>query len=52
MAARKPPPLTSFSCARCGRRLRQDRWVYSRFTRNRYCIEIDACEKRAKKGKK
>jgi len=47
--AAKLPPLTGFRCARCGRQLRQDRWIYSRFTRNRYCVEIDACETRAKK---
>jgi hypothetical protein len=48
--AEKLPPLTSYTCDRCGRRLRQG-YVYSRFTKSRYCAELDACEKRAKKSK-
>lgn len=34
-------------CARCGRRLKEGRYVYSRFTRNRYCIDVVECGKRA-----
>jgi hypothetical protein len=35
-------------CARCKRRLKEGRYVYSRFTKNRYCIDVVECGKRAK----
>lgn len=35
-------------CAICGVRLTK-KWVYSKSTRNRYCIDIDACSKRARR---
>jgi hypothetical protein len=41
-----------YACARCGRRVRPERWVYSRHTGNRYCVELDACAKRARRRKK
>lgn len=37
-------------CARCGKRLRADGlYVYSRWTRNHYCFDMDACGRRAKR---
>lgn len=37
-------------CARCGKALpNEERRTFSTWTRNYYCIEIDACDKRAKK---
>ena len=51
MAAAGKPPLTSLTCALCGARLRVGRYVFSRFTRNHYCIEFDACKARAKRRK-
>lgn len=38
------------NCARCKKRLRDGHWVYSATTRNRYCIDIDACGRRAKRA--
>jgi hypothetical protein len=29
---------SAFNCARCGRKLKDGRWVYSRFTGHRYCF--------------
>ena len=37
----------TYCCARCGRYQPAARLVYSRWTRNRYCIDIKTCEKRA-----
>lgn len=34
---------TTYRCARCGRRLRRGRWVYSRYTRARYCWPGEGC---------
>jgi hypothetical protein len=31
---------TRYRCAICGRRLEEGRYVYSRFTKNRYCTDI------------
>jgi hypothetical protein len=43
--------LTRFRCSICNRRLRDGEYVYSRFTKARYCSNIDACRKRARKSK-
>ena len=32
-------PLTKYRCAICNVRLREGRYVYSRFTKNRYCLD-------------
>lgn len=40
----KRPPLTEHRCAKCGRRLRKERWVYSRHTGNRYCWPGEGCK--------
>jgi len=38
------------ACARCGKRLPDEtRRVYSSWTRNHYCIDVDACARRAKR---
>ena len=42
----KLPPLTDYRCASCRRRLRQDRWIFSSHTRNRYCWPGEGCQKR------
>ena len=34
-----------YRCDRCGRRL-GDIYVYSRFTKCRYCADLDACQRR------
>jgi hypothetical protein len=41
------PPV----CYVCGRKLRRQRWVYSRHTRRHYCppSEESRCEKRARR---
>jgi hypothetical protein len=42
-----PPKTRVLSCARCGKRVREGTYIYSRFTKNRYCIDMDACARRA-----
>lgn len=32
-------------CARCNQPL-TEKWIYSRFTRNAYCVDMTACDKR------
>jgi len=46
-------PTKILSCARCGKRVREGTYVYSRFTKNRYCIKLDECARRvANKSKR
>jgi hypothetical protein len=33
-----PMSVSVYKCDRCGRRLKDGRWVYSRFTGHRYCF--------------
>jgi len=40
-------PTKILSCARCGKRVREGQYVYSRFTKNRYCVALDDCARRA-----
>jgi len=44
-------PKARYSCARCGRRVREGEYVYSRFSKNRYCIKLDECARRTAKRK-
>jgi hypothetical protein len=37
------------SCARCGRTLRDGDWIYSSHTGNRFCVDLKACDKRARR---
>lgn len=30
-------PAKTYRCARCNRKLRDGRWIFSRFTKQRYC---------------
>lgn len=39
----------TYSCARCGKRAPADRQIFSRHTRNHYCADLDACNRRAKR---
>lgn len=39
------------SCDRCGKALAPEQWIYSRTTGKRYCPDLDACGKRAKRKK-
>lgn len=39
------------TCALCSRELKPGVWIYSRFTGNHYCTDIDACKRRRKRGK-
>lgn len=34
-----------YTCSCCGRRLKQDRWVWSQFTRSRYCWPGEGCNR-------
>jgi hypothetical protein len=38
MPTKSQPKLSEHRCGVCGRRLRQEQWVYSRHTGNRYCL--------------
>jgi len=44
----KLPPLTKYRCAICKARLREGHYVYSRFTKNRYCLDAKKHAKRRK----
>lgn len=39
------------ACARCGDKIQKGKHIYSKYTRNFYCWDIDACEDRAKTPK-
>lgn len=47
VSAMRKTSARCYTCAQCGRKL--TRWIYSRFTEKRYCIDIDACAKRARR---
>jgi len=38
-----------YYCDRCGMKLKSGVWVYSVWTKSRYCTQLDACAKRARK---
>lgn len=38
-----PQPPRVYHCAICGRKLKQDRWVYSSHTGSRYCWPSEGC---------
>jgi len=46
------PRLTKLRCAICDRRLREGEYVYSRFTRQRYCIDVQRHTEIARKKKR
>lgn len=33
-------------CARCGRRLKDGHWIFSRWTTSRYCYAGEGCQKK------
>jgi len=39
------------ACARCGYRRAAGQMIYSRLTKKRYCIEMEACARRATRRK-
>ena len=43
---------TRYRCAICDRRLEEGRYVYSRFTRQRYCIDTKRHEQLRKKRRR
>lgn len=38
-------PERGYRCASCGRKLTNERWVYSRHTGARYCLPGEGCER-------
>lgn len=44
------PKTPRYGCGVCGKRDTAERMIYSRFTGNRYCVDLAAC--RARKLKK
>lgn len=41
--------IPRYECARCGHRSAADAMIYSHWTRNRYCANVDACARRRKR---
>ena len=41
--------MSRHTCALCGRRVTPETSTYSRWTKNRYCLDWKACERRAKR---
>ncbi len=39
------------TCARCGRKLKDGRWIFSTFTHNRYCYAGEGCQKKTRSKK-
>lgn len=33
------------TCANCGRKLKSGRWIYSRHTRKRFCLNGEGCNR-------
>jgi hypothetical protein len=52
MPSEKLPALTKYRCTICDSKLREGRYVYSRFTKNRYCIDFAGHAKLAAKKKR
>lgn len=52
MAALTVETTRRYPCARCGRRQPASLMVFSRFSRNHYCADLGACQKRAKRLKR
>ena len=44
--------LTKYRCAICDARLREERYVYSRFTGSRYCLDIEKHNRIVRKRKR
>lgn len=44
--------MTRYPCARCGKQSTAERMVYSKWTRNRYCLDFDACTRRKKRAER
>lgn len=44
--------MSRHACAVCGKRDQAERMVYSRWTNDRYCVDIDACKRRSKRQKR
>ena len=42
----------TYRCALCNRRLRDERWIYSRHSGNRYCFPGECHRRAGKKGKR
>jgi hypothetical protein len=42
--------IRSHRCHRCNKRL--STWLYSQWTRERYCTDLEACAKRARRKTK
>ncbi len=38
-------------CARCGRRLKDGHWIFSRWTTSRYCYAGEGCQKKTRSKK-
>lgn len=44
--------VPKYHCGRCGKKGTAEQMVYSRFSGNRYCIDLAACARRAANRKK
>jgi len=41
-----------YPCARCGHRSKAEQMTFSKWTRNRYCADLDACTRRKKRAER
>ena len=42
---KKATVYSEYRCDKCNRRLKKDHWIFSTFTRNRYCWPGEGCQK-------
>lgn len=42
--------MVRHACGRCGKQQPAERMVYSKWTRQRYCADLTACAKRARRS--
>lgn len=47
---RVPSSHHGHTCARCGKHVTADHAVFSSFTRNHYCADVDACTRRVQRS--
>ncbi len=41
----------SYRCERCNRKLKAGHWIYSTFTKTRYCWPGEGCQRKARSKK-
>ena len=44
--------MTKYKCARCGKAAPPEKMIFSRISKSRYCMDMEACDKRRKRALK